>query len=51
MLFYTVRFELDSSVKEACQTLSTYLQDSTLVQTKQLVNIHIHNWYNICTNQ
>ncbi|XP_060564500.1 KN motif and ankyrin repeat domain-containing protein 1-like isoform X5 [Ruditapes philippinarum] len=29
-------FELDPAMKEACQTLATYLEDSTLVQTKQL---------------
>ncbi|XP_045159923.2 uncharacterized protein LOC123525167 isoform X4 [Mercenaria mercenaria] len=47
-------FELDPAMKEACQTLATYLEDSTLVQTKQLNNsldIIQKEWFKVSSSK
>ena len=38
-VFYSHRYELSAEMKEGCKTLATYLEDSTTIQTKELVII------------
>ncbi|XP_052777525.1 KN motif and ankyrin repeat domain-containing protein 1-like isoform X4 [Mya arenaria] len=50
----TRRFELDSEVKEACQVLATYLEDSTQVQTKQLnssIEVIQKEWFKVSSSK
>ncbi|KAL4235906.1 KN motif and ankyrin repeat domain [Mactra antiquata] len=47
-------FELDPTMKEACQTLATYLEDSTQVQTKQLntsLEIIQKEWFKVSSSK